>query len=201
MTAGDVAAVLGALDRAGGRTTCDGLRDVTGFGARKLTQVLNKGRDAEAIDCRGDEVTVTGDVDPTELIAGFEADEAARKEMDASRREMMRSYAEARTCRRQMLLTYFGQHHEGACGSCDVCADVAATAAAGPRPRPAEGRRAAAPADAAPFPPGTEVEHDTRGAGQVIRAEGDTLTVLFDAGGYRNLSLAVVMERGLLTTA
>ncbi len=96
VAAGDVAAVLGALDRAGGRATTEALREVTGFGARKLTQVLNKVRDAEAIDCRGDEVIVTGDVDPAELMAAVEADEAARKEMDASRREMMRSYAEAR---------------------------------------------------------------------------------------------------------
>ena len=141
VAAGDVAAVLGALDRAGGRATTEALREVTGFGARKLTQVLNKVRDAEAIDCRGDEVIVTGDVDPTELMAAVEADEAARKEMDASRREMMRSYAEARACRRQMLLTYFGQHHEGACGSCDTCADAAAASAV-----TAPGARRAAPA-------------------------------------------------------
>jgi ATP-dependent DNA helicase RecQ len=162
------------------------------LGPRKLTQVLNRVADAEAIERRGDEVIVTGDVDPAELMAAVEADEAARKEMDASRREMMRSYAEARSCRRQMLLTYFGQHHEGGCGNCDTCADVEAAAAAS---------TGGAPADVAPFPPGTGVEHETWGAGQVIRADGDTLTVLFDAGGYRNLSLAVVVERGLLKTA
>ena len=178
----DVAAVLAALDRAGGRLATDELQDAAEFGARKLTQVLNKLSDAGAVDVRGDEVVVTGDVDAGELIEAVEADEAARKDMDASRREMMRSYAEARACRRQMLLTYFGQSHEGSCGTCDTCLSGFVS---GERPA------------ASPFPPGTDVAHAAFGEGQVIRSDGDTLTVLFE-GGYRNLSLAAVLERELL---
>jgi ATP-dependent DNA helicase RecQ len=45
------------------------------------------------------------------------------------------------------------------------------------------------------------VVHDSWGPGQVIRADGDTLTVLFEAAGYRNLSLAAVLDRGLLRPA
>ena len=44
----------------------------------------------------------------------------------------------------------------------------------------------------------TDVAHAEFGEGQVMRSDGDTLTVLFE-GGYRNLSLAAVLERGLLT--
>jgi ATP-dependent DNA helicase RecQ len=182
----DVRTLLDALAAAGGRTTTPELREATGLGPRKLTRVLNKVRDAGAVECEGDEVRAAGDIDVDEFAEAVEADEAARKEMDASRREMMRSYAEARACRRQMLLTYFGQHHEGDCGTCDAC-----TSGVGSGEVPA----------ATPFPPGAEVEHEAWGAGQVIRADGDTLTVLFEAAGYRNLSLATVLERDLLRLA
>jgi hypothetical protein len=42
------------------------------------------------------------------------------------------------------------------------------------------------------------VTHRDGGPGRVVRGYGDTLTVLFDARGYRNLSVTAVVERRLL---
>ncbi len=35
--------------------------------------------------------------------------------------EKMKSYCQSNTCRRQYLLQYFGEAHQGACANCDIC--------------------------------------------------------------------------------
>ena len=45
----------------------------------------------------------------------------ARREFDRTRLEMMRSYAETHGCRRDFILSYFGEEHEVPCGNCDNC--------------------------------------------------------------------------------
>jgi ATP-dependent DNA helicase RecQ len=50
-----------------------------------------------------------------------------------------------------------------------------------------------------PFAVATRVTHPEWGAGTVQRYDGDAMVVLFDEGGYRTLSVALVEERGLLT--
>lgn len=62
-------------------------------------------------------------------------------------------------------------------------------------------RRRRAPADEAPYPLGDRVEHETWGAGQVLGYEDDVVTVLFDEGGYRTLSLDLVRQNRLLRPA
>jgi ATP-dependent DNA helicase RecQ len=37
--------------------------------------------------------------------------------------EAMQSFAEAQTCRRQVLLNYFADYRDTACGNCDICLD------------------------------------------------------------------------------
>jgi ATP-dependent DNA helicase RecQ len=45
-----------------------------------------------------------------------------QKRVEAIKLDAMLGYAESATCRRQVLLSYFGEH-SAACGNCDVCHD------------------------------------------------------------------------------
>jgi ATP-dependent DNA helicase RecQ len=55
------------------------------------------------------------------LAAEAAAERERRREAQQERVERMRAYAETTSCRRQLLLRYFGEEHEGACGACDNC--------------------------------------------------------------------------------
>src|SRR5690606_5909623 len=47
--------------------------------------------------------------------------ESEFKEIYREKINRILQYAEATTCRRKILLTYFGEHLEKNCGNCDVC--------------------------------------------------------------------------------
>lgn len=96
---------------------------------------------------------------------------------------MMRAYAEARGCRRQVLLGYFGEPLDEPCGNCDRCL-------AGPEP-PETSQE--------PFRVHGLVSHAAWGPGQVMGCEGDTVTVFFESVGYKTLALDLVRAGDLLT--
>jgi ATP-dependent DNA helicase RecQ len=129
------------------------------------------------------EVTATG-----ELLGGGNADDVAeeaaqaqerRRDMDRSRVEMVRAYAETDGCRREFLLNYFGEPYDAPCENCDTCE---------------AGGVDDAPVDAGPFGFGARVEHASFGAGAVQRVEDDKLVVLFDEGGYKAIALELADE-------
>ena len=99
---------------------------------------------------------------------------------------MMRGYAEADGCRREFLLSYFGEPFEPPCGRCDNC-----DAGRGDGAARASGRSRSARASRT-----TEW-----GEGDVQRYEDDAVVVLFDDVGYKTLALDVLRERGLLEEA
>jgi ATP-dependent DNA helicase RecQ len=109
-------------------------------------------------------------------------EEEKRHAFDRSRVEMMRAYAEHDGCRREFILSYFGEAYEGPCGNCDNCDAGLSQASAADRP----------------FPVGARVEHADWGQGAVQRYDGEQMTVLFDAVGYKTLSVPLVVEGGLL---
>jgi ATP-dependent DNA helicase RecQ len=126
----------------------------------------------------------TGTLTVAAAVAASDAETKRENEIERSRLEMMRRYAEHAGCRRSFLLSYFGQSYPGPCGNCD-------NDAIAPRvERTVE-----------PFAVGARVVSDLWGEGTVQRYDGDQLTVLFDDHGYRDLLAPLVAERGLLRLA
>ncbi|PSV24807.1 MULTISPECIES: ATP-dependent DNA helicase RecQ [unclassified Photobacterium] len=52
-----------------------------------------------------------------------EKEEGQQKDVERHKLHAMGAFAEAQTCRRQVLLHYFGEHRDEPCGNCDVCLD------------------------------------------------------------------------------
>jgi ATP-dependent DNA helicase RecQ len=157
-------------------------RDFDDLGRRQLTAALVRLVDLGAAVWEVDgEVRWTGALSVAEALRASEAETAREDEVERSRLEMMRRYAEHTGCRRSFLLSYFGQSYPGPCGRCDNDLTLAPQSPA-----------------AEPFAVGGRVLSDRWGEGTVQRYDGDQLTVLFDDHGYRDLLLPLVLERGLL---
>ena len=163
------------------------LGSALGLANGRLRSALARLEDAGAIRLTPDDgVQAVG----KSTEAGRYLEEAARAsdaeaELERSRVEMMRSFAETRRCRRSLLLAYFGEPFDGPCHACDNC-DARRT-------EPLAGAGGSARFGAA-----QRVRHVEWGEGEVVRADDDTVVVVFDDKGYRTLSLELVEERGLL---
>ena len=171
----DVEDLAAALGQAGGTAHVDELHEAVELSRRKMTLALTRLEDDDAVAVNGEEVRARVD-DPARAVEAIAAHEERRKQVEASRLEMMRAYAETLACRRRFLLSYFGETYDHNCGFCDTCESGAAA------------KRSAAEVEDAPFPQGSRVNHNDWGDGQVVRVEGDTVTVLFDEMGYKTLS-------------
>ena len=181
----DVAAVLQALAAHGAVRSIADVAAATGLANGRLRSTLARLEDAGAVRLTADDgVRAIGRVAEAEsyLEAATRAGEA-EQELERSRLEMMRSFAETRQCRRAVLLAYFGEPFDGPCGGCDNCDAGRVVLGAGATSR---------------FTPSQRVRHPEWGEGDVVRADDDTVVVVFDDKGYRTLSLELVDERSLL---
>jgi ATP-dependent DNA helicase RecQ len=145
-----------------------------------LARLVDVGAAAWAADGR---VRWTGAMGVAGALDASREEGEREREVERSRLEMMRRYAEHTGCRRSFLLSYFGQDYPGPCGACDN-----------------DRRRTPGKPAAEPFPVGTRVASDHWGEGTIQRYDGDQVTVLFDDHGYRDLLVPLVVERGLLRT-
>jgi ATP-dependent DNA helicase RecQ len=153
-----------------------------GHGARSVTLAL-----ARLVDIGAASWVSDGGVRWSQLMSVAaslmaSAEKAAREqEIQASRLEMMRRYAEHTGCRRSFLLSYFGQDYPGPCGNCDN-----------------DRQRAATIRWDEPFPIGTRVASERWGQGTIQRYDRDQVTILFDDHGYRDLLVSIVLDKELL---
>ncbi|MEA2450228.1 MAG: ATP-dependent helicase RecQ, partial [Thermoleophilaceae bacterium] len=161
------------------------LREELDLSQSKLTTAVTRLEDVGAV-----RVLASGEVAPLALEDELEekveeavSEQCDREEFDRSRVQMMGAYADATTCRREFVLTYFGERFEPPCGRCDNC----------------EAGRVSGAAAARPYAEGSRVVHGKWGGGLVQRYEADQVVVLFDSVGYKKLGLSIVAERGLLT--
>ena len=91
------------------------------------------------------------------------------KQFDYSRLHMMRGYADTGACRREYILSYFGEKNEIPCDNCDNCNNAEKNEHNYPQP----------------FPIGSSIIHTNFGIGQVLRYEEDKVNVLFETVGYK----------------
>jgi ATP-dependent DNA helicase RecQ len=158
------------------------IQERTELSASKLATAVGRLEDVGAVRVEPDgRLEPTEELDAEAVIAAAEA-QADREAFDRSRVDMMRAYAELQNaCRREFLLSYFGEVTDGPCGNCDLCE---------------AGEASEAPVDA-PFPVGARVRHPEWGEASVQRYEEDKVVLLFDSVGYKTL----IIDNDLLEPA
>lgn len=142
-------------------------------------EVGRAGRDGES--ARGIFLFRSEDIGKQRFLAGG-SDDPAHATLVATRIEMLRSYAESSECRRALVLSYLGEPFTPPCGACDNC----------------DAGRSSDGSATDEWQEGARVHHDRWGVGTVLQSSTDRITVLFDEGGYRTLSTALVAARSLL---
>jgi ATP-dependent DNA helicase RecQ len=160
----------------------DELADAAGPRARSVTLALARLVDVGAAGWVADGgVRWSGSMSAAEALEASAHETAREHEIEATRLEMMRRYAEHTGCLRSFLLTYFGQDYTGPCGACDN-----------------DRQRVATVRGDEPFPIGARVASERWGEGTIQRYDQDQVTVLFDDHGYRDLVVSIVLEKDLL---
>jgi ATP-dependent DNA helicase RecQ len=182
-TPGDLRATLLALG-SGEPLRAGVLADRADLSSRRCRRALNVLVRTGAVteDRRG--ARLADDRPLRALVAeGMELVEEARNRRSTAV-ELVRRYAETTDCRRRLVLELLGEEHPERCGHCDTCDAGTATRSVD-----------------RPHRVGAAVEHREFGRGTVTAYEGDRVSVLFEDGAYRMLSLEVVEEQGLLEEA
>jgi ATP-dependent DNA helicase RecQ len=157
------------------------LAKASGLSAARVERALGRLTDARVVAI-GHRFRLAPRTDVDQAVDAASAVEHDRREVARSRVEQMATYAEYSGCRREWLLSYFGEHYAGPCGNCDN--DLAG--------------RTAPPPTEEPFAVGARVVHPTFGPGQVEHYTANTMTVLFDRVGYKELRTAFMTHNHLL---
>jgi ATP-dependent DNA helicase RecQ len=181
----DVRPVLITIRDAGEKMDPAELREELHLRDSSLVKVIGRLEDVDAVEVEpSGEITAINTDEPVDQVAHAAAEAQQRIQHYASSRlEMMRQYAEVPSCRREMLLNYFGDPYQGPCHNCDRCEENATSTASG-------GDR--------PFPLQSTVRHTSWGEGTVMHYEDGRIVILFGDAGYRTLDLDLVQENNLI---
>jgi ATP-dependent DNA helicase RecQ len=180
-----VAEVAVAVAEAQGPIEPTAVKDETGLSDSKVTAAVSRLEEAGAVEvlASGKVEAVADGIDVDDAVEQAAEAQAYQRAFERSRVDMMRGYAELDACRREYILNYFGEHFAAPCGNCDVCESGVVT------PHAPEEH---------PYPLGSRVEHREWGEGVVQRYEADKMVVLFDAEGYKTLSVELAVDEELL---
>jgi ATP-dependent DNA helicase RecQ len=127
----ELESVAAALANHTGPMDCDDLGTETGLSKRKLTNLVHKLEEVgAATQLESGEIETVPGQSASQIIAKAKEQQHLFNEMRKRRLEQMRNYSEGRTCRRQVLLQYFGEESTGPCGHCDRCESMRTAAAA-----------------------------------------------------------------------
>ena len=149
----------------------DELREEFGLSRAKLATALDSLEAAGLIerDINGEICAVEAEANLEETIDQAMTRQQRRRQFDQSRLHMMRGYAQTQACRREYVLSYFGEAFDAPCDNCDNCEQTTAGHTKWPMP----------------FPIGSTIIHTRFGKGQVMRYEEDKINVLFETVGYK----------------
>lgn len=130
--ADQIETVANALVSPEGPRTSENLSKETGIPPRKLSHILHKFEESGTTrKLASGQIEVEADCSAAELTEAALRQQDSMKESRSHRLEQMQEYAEARGCRREFLLRYFGDDYSGPCGDCDRCEETAALRARG----------------------------------------------------------------------
>ncbi|WP_258726485.1 RecQ family ATP-dependent DNA helicase [Cellulomonas sp. NS3] len=163
--------------------TRDELVERTGLTTRTLSRVLGALLGVEAVRQDGDRLHA-GELTPAKALKAVTARRERLQEIDTTRVELVRTYADATDCRRRLLLELLGEAHPQQCGRCDNCEQGTSL-----------------DVDEARLRTGEHVEHTEFGAGVVSVVEAERVTVLFEERGYVTLDTAIALDSGILVVA
>ena len=89
---------------------------------RKLTNIVHKLEEVGAATrLESGKIKAQRGASISDITEAAAAQQQQQKDLRKHRLEMMQAYAECRTCRREFLLSYLGDHYGGPCGNCDRC--------------------------------------------------------------------------------
>jgi ATP-dependent DNA helicase RecQ len=163
------------------------LRKLSGLSRPALQRAIDVLQDAGLAQIVRRRIELTKDFDPNDVP--LERDEQ-RRAYEQSRVDMLRAYVELRECRRRFLVNYFGEDYStDACGLCDNdhSRHMEEPSLVRVPDQPSNG-----------FAVSDRVRHASWGDGQIIRLEGDLVTVLFETVGYKTFDASMVEERDIL---
>ncbi len=129
-------------------------------------------------DVDGKICSVEAEADLEETVDQAMTQQQRRRQFDQSRLHMMRGYAQTQACRREYVLSYFGEAFDAPCDRCDNCEQTTADRTKWPMP----------------FPIGSTIIHTHFGKGQVMRYEEDKINVLFKTVGYKTFVTEMIAD-------